>query len=406
MQNVGSTEMSRPLWKQRNFMLLWGGQLVSWLGTEVSSIALPLVVLALTGSTAQAGSVAAIRGLVYVIWALPTGALLDRWNRKTVMLVANLGSGLAMGSIATGLATHHLTITILYIACAVEGSCFVFANLARFASFRKIVPEEQLAAATAQSESATHLALFVGPPLGGFLFQAAGGFAAFFADALSYLMNACSVFLITTPLGVETKTARKAMYHEVKEAILWLKGEPTKRFLTLIQASRTAVLAGLYLLIVVRAREQHASSVAIGLIFAVAAIGGILGATLAAKVYARYRLKQLLIAIGLLSFLVMNLYFVASSSALLAAVTALFYAIDPLWEVSTGAHPVAMVPDYIRGRVLSLTRMVLLAANALGLFVTGQVLHYWGSGWTIGLYVVVLFVLLTAVLTNKRIGDF
>jgi MFS family permease len=87
-------------------MVLWGGQLVSWLGTEVSSIALPLVVLALTGSTAQAGIVAAIRGFVYVIWALPAGALLDRWNRKTVMLVANLGSGLAMGSIATGLATH------------------------------------------------------------------------------------------------------------------------------------------------------------------------------------------------------------------------------------------------------------------------------------------------------------
>src|SRR5215469_8969633 len=164
--------MTVPLWKQRNFMLLWGGQLVSWLGTEVSSIALPLVVLALTGSTAQAGIVAAIRGLVYVIWALPAGALLDRWNRKTVMLVANLGSGLAMGSIATGLATHHITITILYSACAVEGSCFVFANLARFASFRKIVPEEQFAAATAQSESASHLALFVGPPLGGFLFQA------------------------------------------------------------------------------------------------------------------------------------------------------------------------------------------------------------------------------------------
>ena len=186
--------MTTPLWKQRNFMLLWGGQLVSWLGTEVSSIALPLVALALTGSAAQAGIVAAIRGLVYVFWALPAGALLDRWDRKTVMVVANLGSGLAMGAIALALFTQHLSTVVLYLGCAVEGSCFVFANLARFASFRKIVPENQFAAATAQSESASHTALLVGPPLGGFL-----------ADALSYVVNACSVFLITTPLGVETK---------------------------------------------------------------------------------------------------------------------------------------------------------------------------------------------------------
>jgi len=311
-----------------------------------------------------------------------------------------------MGSIALGLATHDLTTTLLYVACAVEGSCFVFANLARFASFRKIVPEQQFAAATAQSESASHMALLVGPPLGGFLYQAAGGFAAFAADALSYVINAGSVFFITAPLGVETKTERKAMLHEIKEAIIWLKGEPTKRFLNLIQAGRTAVMAGLYLLIVILAKEHHASSFAIGLIFAVASIGGILGAVVAARVYERYRLKQLLIATCLLSFLVMGLYFVASTVILIAAVTALFYSIDPLWEVSTGAHPVAIVPDYIRGRVLSLTRMVLLGANSLGLFVTGQALHYWGSSWTIGLYLILLFGLLIAVLTNKRIGAF
>lgn len=344
-------------------MLLWGGQLVSWMGTEVSSIALPLVVLSLTGSAAQAGIVAAIRGLVYVIWALPAGALLDRWNRKTVIVVANLGSGLAMGSITLALAMHDLTTILLYAACAVEGSCFVFANLARFASFRKVVPEQQFAAATAQSESANHIALLVGPPLGGFLYQAAGGFAAFFADALSYLINVCSVFFITLPLGVETRVERKAMHHEIKEAILWLKGEPAKRFLNLIQAGRTAVMAGLYLLIVVLAKEHHASSFAIGLIFAVAAVGGILGAMGAAKLHERYRLKQLLIAICLLSFLVMNLYFVAASVVLIAVITALFYAIDPLWEVTTGAYPVAIVPDYIRGRVLSLTRLVLLGGK-------------------------------------------
>jgi MFS family permease len=78
------------LFKNRNFMLLLCGQLVSWVGTTITNIALPLIVLALTGSTVQAGSIAAIRGAVYALWAIPAGALIDRWNRKTVLVIANL----------------------------------------------------------------------------------------------------------------------------------------------------------------------------------------------------------------------------------------------------------------------------------------------------------------------------
>src|SRR5437016_7672228 len=123
-------------------MLLWSGQLVSWVGTQISGIALPLVVLALTGSPAQAGSIAAMRGVVYVVWAIPAGALIDRWDRKTTMILANIGSGLAMGSIFLALLLKQLTIPQLYIVGAIEGSCFVFANVARFAAFPRVVSNE------------------------------------------------------------------------------------------------------------------------------------------------------------------------------------------------------------------------------------------------------------------------
>jgi MFS family permease len=96
-----SETKNKSLWKQRNFILMWSGQLVSWMGTEVSGIALPLVVLALTGSPARAGSVAAIRGLVFVIWSIPAGVLVDRWDRKTVMFVANLACSLCYPNQAT-----------------------------------------------------------------------------------------------------------------------------------------------------------------------------------------------------------------------------------------------------------------------------------------------------------------
>src|SRR5258705_1611061 len=113
------------LLKNSHFLLLWSGQLVSWVGTEVSGIALPLVVLGLMGSPAQAGTIAALRGLVYVILALPAGALIDRWDRKSIMVMANVGSGVAMGSIFLALLLKHLTLAQLYIAGIIEGAFFV-----------------------------------------------------------------------------------------------------------------------------------------------------------------------------------------------------------------------------------------------------------------------------------------
>ena len=396
--------MSKSLWKQRNFMLLWSGQLVSWTGTEVSGIALPLIVLSLTGSPAQAGGVAAIRGLVYVFWAIPAGVLIDRWERKLVMVLANLGSGLAMGSIALALALHHLSVVQLYIASALEGSCFVFANLGRFASFPKVVSQEQFPAASAQSGTATHIALLIGPPLGGFLYQLTGGILAFFVDSLSYFINALSIFFINRPLGTETGAERKAIHHEVKEAIVWFWHQSILRFLNLVTAGRTILSAGLYLIIIVLAKEHHASSLFIGFIFAIGAGGGILGSLVSAKIHNRYHMRQLLIGVTFLSFLIFTLYAVVINNFLLAGITALFYAVDTLYDVTTSSYSAKIVPDGIRGRVTSLTRLVVLAAYSFGFFITGNLLQFLGSQWTIGIFSCFLFFLFLITTLNRKLS--
>jgi MFS family permease len=396
--------MNKSLWKQRNFMLLWGGQLVSWLGTEVSGIALPLAVLALTGSPAQAGGVAAIRGLVYVFWAIPAGVLIDRWDRRIVMVVANLGSGLAMGSIAFALFFHNLSVIQLYIASAIEGSFFVFANLGRFASFPKVVSKEQFPAASAQSGTAEHIALLIGPPLGGFLYQTVGAFLAFFLDAFSYFINAISIFFINIPLGIETPLERKAIHHEVREAVSWLWNQPVLRFLNLITAGRTILAAGLYLLIIVLAKEHHASSLFIGVIFAVGAGGGILGSLISAKIHNRFQFRQLLIGITFLSFLIFSLYAIAVNNFLLALITALFYAVDPLYDVTTSSYSARIIPNEIRGRVTSLTRLVVLGAYSFGFFITGMLLQYLGSNLTIGVFSFMLLLLFIAIAKNRNLA--
>jgi MFS family permease len=360
-------------------MLLWSGQLVSWVGTEVTGIALPLLVLALTGSPGRAGLVAAERSAIYVLLALPAGALIDRWDRRRVMILANAGSGIAMGSICLALFLGRLTVAQLYIGCAAEGACFVFANLARFAAVRRVVPVEQYPAAIAQTSVADYIALLIGPPLGGSLYQLAGAGAALCADACSYFINTLSIFFITTPLQDPQERVPATMAAEIRSAIDWLWHRPALRHLNLLSGGRTAIASGLYLLIIVLAKQDHASSTAIGVIFAVSALGGILGAVAAGRFHAHFPIRSVLYGTTGTTAILISCYLAATNIILISAITAGVYFVGPLFEISVAARTAGVIPDAMRGRVLSLLRVVELGSYSLGFFVTGQLLEYVGS---------------------------
>src|SRR2546429_9867355 len=99
-----------PLRRNRDFNLLWVGQVVSELGANVSAIAFPLLVFATTGSPARAGIVAAAGNLPELVLAVPAGALVDRWDQKRVMIVADCGGAAAFGSL--GLAVSPRTAAV------------------------------------------------------------------------------------------------------------------------------------------------------------------------------------------------------------------------------------------------------------------------------------------------------
>ncbi len=384
--NASDTPARRSLFLQRNFMLLWSGQLVSWIGTEVTGIALPLLVLALTHSPANAGA-------IYVLLAIPAGALIDRWDRRRVMVLANLGSGLAMGSIPLAIVLGHLTIAHLYIAGAAEGACFVFANLARFASLTRVVTREEYPAARAQTSVASNIALLLGPPLGGTLYQLAGAGLALLLDACSYVVNAVSIFFITVPLQETAARGATTLVSEIRSAIVWLWHQPTLRHLNVLFAGRTAISSGLYLLIVVVAKEEGAPSAVIGLVFAVGALGGLAGAVAAGRLHRRYRMRTILVSTTGLTWLLVSGYLGARHVVVLAVLTAAVYAVGPLFEVTVASYTATIIPDAMRGRVTSLTRLVELGAYSGGLLVTGTLLQALGSLWTIGVFSIVLFLL-------------
>src|SRR5690242_11014917 len=166
---LGKPKTAR-LWGNRDWVLLWSGQLVSVVGTQVSQLAYPLLMLALTKSPAQAGFISASRTLPYLLLGLPAGALVDRWNRKRLMIACDAGRALALGSIPLALALGRLTMAQLYLVALVEGTLFVFFGLAESAALPRTVAKTQLPAATAQNEVTNSMLTLVGPSLGGALY--------------------------------------------------------------------------------------------------------------------------------------------------------------------------------------------------------------------------------------------
>src|SRR5205814_1018823 len=113
-QSFLSSSHPQSLWRNRDYLLLWSGQALSAVGGSVSELAFPLLVLAVTKSPIQAGIVAALRAFPAFLFYLVAGALIDRWDRKLVMIICDTGRFLSLASIPLALFLGYLTIWQLY----------------------------------------------------------------------------------------------------------------------------------------------------------------------------------------------------------------------------------------------------------------------------------------------------
>jgi len=193
-------DRSPPLWRNRDYMLLWSGQIVSSVGGQISQLAFPLLVLALTHSPLQAGLLGALRAIPFTLLTVPAGALVDRWDRKRVMILSDTGRAVALASVPIALALGRLTLPQLYLVTLVEGTLFTFFNSAESACLPRVVPPVQLPAAVAQNQIVDALATMLGPALSGILYGV-GRAVPFLVDAISY---AASILSLTLALPIKS----------------------------------------------------------------------------------------------------------------------------------------------------------------------------------------------------------
>src|ERR671925_297723 len=275
-----SRRLGPALWRNRDFILLWCGQVVSTVGTRVTNIAFPLLVLAQTHSPAKAGIVGFAQTLPYMLFYLPAGALVDRWDRRRVMLVADACRAVALGSLAVALAFGAVTLAQIIVVAFVEGTGFVFFSLSESAALPQVVAKEQLSTAVAQNQARTQGADLVGQPLGGALFGLSR-LLPFATDAASYLVSFVSLLFVRPAFQEQREASVTRLRTEIAEGIGWLWRQPFLRAGVLLVAGSNFAFSAVILALIVRAKQLGASSATIGLILAFFGAGAIAGSVVA-----------------------------------------------------------------------------------------------------------------------------
>jgi MFS family permease len=279
----------KGLWGSRDFRLLWTGETTSMLGSMVASTALPLVaVVTLAASTFDVALLTAVAWLPWLVIGLPAGAWVDRLPKRPVMLTCNTVSMAVFGSVPLVAALGLLTMPYLLAAALLGGVAKVFFSLAYRAYLPALVGRVDLLEANAKlqgSESATQVA---GPGLAGLLAQAFGPVSGVLADAVSFGVSVLCVRAIKvreTVAPVECTSLRS----QIAEGLRFAVGDRYLRTLMTFGAVSNLALTGYQAIqIVFLSRTLGAAPGLVGLVLAVAAAGGVLGAALAGRLGARF----------------------------------------------------------------------------------------------------------------------
>ena len=373
----GSQSHPVSLWHKRDFVLLWFGQTVSILGSRMSELAIPLLVLAVTHSPVKAGVAGFVGGLPRVIFQLPAGAWVDRWDRRRVMIVCDLGRLMVIISIPVMGVTLGISYTQLLISAFAHTTLSVFFVLAYRAALIHIVDSKARSAAIALNQANIQGAMMVGAPVGGLLFGLSRTLP-FIADGASYLISLITLIRLRTRLQAPPLVRVGRLHHDIAAGIRLVWNDRCLRALSLVSAALSLLISGVPLVVIVLATHRGASPSLIGMVLGIGGIGGLLGAVLAPYLVRKVPAGNLIVTcLWLETALILAIGLVDSAVALgpiLAGLTVL----SVVLIVVAQTRRARLVPNQLLGRVYSISMLISTGTAPLGSLLAGWLLFLVG----------------------------
>jgi MFS family permease len=357
----------------------------------MTSIAYPLLVLALTGSPAKAGVVAFVRLLAMAVFALPAGLAADHWSRRSLMIAAHAVRAAAIGGLSVLVLLDEVVYWIVPAVAFVEGAGAAVFSAAQAGAFRAVVPTSQLPGAVAVVTGREAAVSVASPALGGVLFGVARALP-FLVHAVLYVFSATALLAMRTPFQQGRDADSSPLRSRVAEGFRFLWDNAFLRTVALLFGLANFIGPGVLFAIVVIGEEQGLTSGRVGLL--VAAFGAfiLVGSFLSPLVRRALPVRGVLLLelwtwTGCGLFVIWPNVYVLTASILPTALAI------PSTDSVVHSYRYAMTPHRLIGRVASVWTTIGLAIAPLGPLVAGLLLDSTSARATIAVFAAVGLVL-------------
>lgn len=356
------------------FRRLWWGNASGNLADGLAFVTIPLVAASLTRSPALIAGLATAYALTRLLVALPVGVLVDRRDRRSLLWAANLLRGLALVALAGLLAAGQPPIWALYAVYCLVGVLENVADNAAVAVLPDLVTAEQLDSANSRVSAVQLVAdEFAGPPLGGLLFGLAASLAVLATGSL-YCLAALAFFFLprTVPDPGPRQPHQARVWAEAREGLRWIASHPQVRTLAGLGAlANFAYMVPFSVLVLFALERLHLSAGGYGLLLAFSALGGLVGAGVAAPTRRRIGYGATMAASMLLGAVTLAGLALTTSPVIAGILLALYILHATVYSIAATSLRQRLVPEHLRGRTYAGTRVLALSGLALGGLVGG-----------------------------------
>ncbi len=357
-----------PLRVSRDFRLLWGGELLSQIGSQFTLVALYIQVYNLTGSSLAVGFIGLAQLVPMLFVSIGFGPQIDQRDRRKLLLFAQLGLMTASALLLFGAHLGHPPLALIYGAAALSAAFLSISMPTRSAMTPRLVPPEMLAQAAALNQIMWQTAGIIGPALAGIVVAKVGLTWAYGVDVVSYVASLTAAFLVRPqrpiPADVDVEDVGFAA---VRNGIRFLRGRQVLQSTFTIDI--VAMVFGMprVLFPVLSAKQFHRGTEAVGWLFAAAAFGAFIGAGSSGWIGRVKRPgRAIIVAVTIWGAAIAAFGLVGNNLLLALLFLAIAGAADVISAVFRNTIQQLTVPDGLRGRISSINIFVVAGGPRLG----------------------------------------
>jgi MFS family permease len=388
--------LTRALARDRNFNVFWVGQGLSSLGDAISIVAIPLLVLQATGSLASMGIVTAVYGLGSLLMGIVAGPIVDRFDRRRLMLRCDFGRCLVYALVPIGWSLIGPQLWLVYLVSFLGSALAMLFGVAYITAVANLVDRDQITEANGRLQATYALAFVLGPMLAGFIAGRFGAATAIGLDAVTFLASAASLRFVRLRRAAAERPAGEAggRRQEFLAGVRFLIDEPIFRWLTILIGGLSFLSTGINDLLIYYLRvDLGEPDRTVGVVFGIASLGAVAAGIATSRLRGRFGFGPLFIAAFAAAGLTLLAMGLGPAPIALGLIATVYTFSDSVRGVLSMSVRQELTPDHLLGRVTAAFWTVFAVPGPIGAVLLTRLGERIGATATFGVAGVIVLAL-------------